>query len=109
MSGVSVNEQVETLFLVDTGATLCVLTKATATHLGLRLESSSTTVKIHTASGTIEAPLITSRPDSGRRGGGQKRGGGHPRCAGPPPAVGGLLGLSFLNRVHGRNRSGKKG
>ncbi len=93
-----VNEQEDTLFLVDTGATYCLLTKATADRLGLASSSVSTRVKLSTASGTIEAPLISV--DLIQVGGAEARNvetvihdvPGFPRI------VGGLLGLSFLNQ-----------
>lgn len=94
---VRLNEQVETLFLVDTGATYCVLTKATADRLGLTAGPVSNLIELRTASGSVKAPLllvdlvqvgaaearnveaiILDRPDDS-------------------PAVGGILGLSFLN------------
>lgn len=95
---VRVNEQVETLFLVDTGATLCVLTKAAADRLALTPSLLSTTVKLVTASGSIEVPLI--QVDLIQVGGAEARGVGaviHD-LSGFPPTVGGILGLSFLNQ-----------
>jgi len=93
-----VNERVKTLFLVDTGATLCVLTKATADRLGLASSPVSTIVKIRTASGAIEALLIMV--DLIQVGGAEARSVDaviHD-LPGSPPAVGGILGLSFLNQ-----------
>jgi aspartyl protease family protein len=87
----------ETLFLVDTGATLCVLTKATAMHLGLPSSPPADPVTVHTASGPIEAPLILV--DLIQVGGAEARGVEaiiHD-VPGLPSDVGGLLGLSFLN------------
>lgn len=94
---VRLNEQMETLFLVDTGATFCVLTKATADRLGLTAGPVANLIELRTASGSVKAPLllvdlvqvgaaearnveaiILDRPDDS-------------------PAVGGILGLSFLN------------
>jgi len=93
-----VNGQGETLFLVDTGATYCVLTKATADRLGLASSPVSTIVKIRTASGTIEAPLITV--DLIQVGGAEARSVDTVIHDVPefPPVVGGILGLSFLNQ-----------
>ncbi|MGH7410719.1 MAG: TIGR02281 family clan AA aspartic protease [Candidatus Methylomirabilis sp.] len=93
-----VNEQAETLFLVDTGATYCVLTKAAADRLGLASSPVLTMVKLTTASGTIEAPLITV--DLIQIGGAEARSveaviHDMPKF---PSAVAGLLGLSFLNQ-----------
>ena len=93
-----INEQVETLFLVDTGATFCVLTKATADRLGLNWGPVSTIVKLNTASGIIEAPLI--QVDAIEIAGAVARSveAVVHDVPGLPLAVGGLLGLSFLNR-----------
>jgi clan AA aspartic protease (TIGR02281 family) len=93
-----VNGQGETLFLVDTGATYCVLTKVAADRLGLASSPVSTMVKLTTASGTIEAPLITV--DLIQIGGAEARSveaviHDMPKF---PSAVAGLLGLSFLNQ-----------
>jgi aspartyl protease family protein len=88
----------ETLFLVDTGATFCVLTKATAMHLGLPSSPLADPVTVHTASGSIEAPLILV--DLIQVGGAEARSVQaiiHD-VPGLSPDVGGLLGLSFLNR-----------
>jgi len=92
------SEQMETLFLVDTGATLCVLTKATAMHLGLPSSPLADPVTVHTASGSIEAPLILV--DLIQVGWAEARSVQaiiHD-VPGLSPDVGGLLGLSFLNR-----------
>jgi clan AA aspartic protease (TIGR02281 family) len=92
-----INAQVETLFLVDTGATLCVLTRTTAGHLGLTSSPLAALVPVHTASGSIEAPLILV--DLIQVGGAEARSVKaivHD-VPGLSPDVGGLLGLSFLN------------
>lgn len=93
-----VNEQVETLFLVDTGATFCVLTRVTADRLGLTSSPGTTVVTVHTASGPIEAPLI--QVDLIQVGEAEARGVGaiiHD-VPGLPSTVGAILGLSFLNQ-----------
>jgi len=93
-----VNEQVETLFLVDTGASLCVLTRPAAERLGLTSIPGARTVTIHTASGTLEAPLL--RVDLIQVGAAEARSVEvliHD-IPGLPSEVGGLLGLSFLNQ-----------
>ncbi len=93
-----VNEQVETSLLVDTGATLCVLTKATADRLGLTSTPLARIVTVHTASGTIEAPLV--QVDLIQVGGAEVRSVDaiiHD-VPGFPSEVGGILGLSFLKR-----------
>ena len=92
-----VNDQVETLFQVDTGATYCILTKAMAERLGLTSSPVLTQVKLYTASGIIEAPLITV--DLIQLGNAEARSVEtviHD-VPGFPPAIGGLIGLSFLN------------
>ena len=93
-----VNEKVETIFLVDTGATYCLLTKATADRLALSSSPASTIVKLNTASGTIEAPLILI--DLIQVGGAEVRSveAVVHDLPGAPSAIGGLLGLSFLNQ-----------
>jgi clan AA aspartic protease (TIGR02281 family) len=96
--GGRVNGLVETLFLVDTGATFCVLTNATAGRLGLTSSAFARTVTVHTASGTIEAPLISI--DLIEVAGAKARSveAVIHDVPGLSSAVGGLLGLSFLNR-----------
>lgn len=93
-----VNGQGETLFLVDTGATYCVLTKVAADRLGLASSPVLTMVKLTTASGTIEAPLI--QIDVIQIGGAEARSVEAVIHDMPefPSAVAGLLGLSFLNQ-----------
>ena len=93
-----VNEQVETLFLVDTGATFCVLARPLARQLGLTSSPLAGPVTVHTGSGSIEAPLIPV--DLIQVGAVEARGVEaiiHD-VPGLPSDVGGLLGLSFLNR-----------
>ncbi len=93
-----VNEQVETFLLVDTGATFCVLSNATADRLGLTSTPLARTVTVHTASGTIEAPLV--QVDLIQVGGAEVRSVDaiiHD-VPGSPSEVGGILGLSFLKR-----------
>ena len=93
-----INAQVESLFLVDTGATLCVPTKATAMHLGLTSSPLAGPVTVHTASASIEAPLILVdliQVGAAEAGGVEAIIHDVP---GLTPDVGGLLGLSFLNR-----------
>lgn len=93
-----VNEQVDTLFLVDTGATFCVLTRATADRLGLTPSLGATIVTVHTASGPIEAPLI--QVDLIQVGDAEARSieAIIHDVPGLPSTVGAILGLSFLNQ-----------
>lgn len=93
-----VNDQIDTVFLVDTGATFCVLTKATADRLGLAPNLVSTVVKLHTASGTIQAPLI--QLDLIQVGAAEARSveAVIHDVPGLPSDAGGLLGMSFLDQ-----------
>jgi len=95
---VRLNEQVETLFLVDTGATYCALTKATADRLGLTAGPVSSIIELRTASGSIKAPLLLV--DLIQVGGAEARNVEAIILDRPDEssAVGGILGLSFLNQ-----------
>jgi clan AA aspartic protease (TIGR02281 family) len=93
-----VNDLVETLLLVDTGATYCVLSRGTAERVGLVSNPATGSVRVQTASGSIEAPLVLV--ELIRVGGAEAR-----RVEalihdvpGLPHEVGGILGLSFLKR-----------
>lgn len=93
-----VNDQIDTVFLIDTGATFCVLTRATADRLGLVPDLASTIVTLHTASGTIEAPLM--QLDVIQVGAAEVRSVQtvvHD-VPGLPAGAGGLLGMSFLDQ-----------
>lgn len=93
-----VNDQVDTLFLVDTGATFCVLSRATADRLGLTVNSGATLVTVHTASGPIEAPLV--QVDRIQVGDAEARNVGaiiHD-VPGLPHTIGAIIGLSFLSQ-----------
>jgi predicted aspartyl protease len=75
-----------------------VLTRDTAKRLGFSPGAPATPIIVHTASGPIEAPLILV--DVIQVGGAEARGVGaiiHD-VPGLSPDIGGLLGLSFLNR-----------
>lgn len=93
-----INDQVETLFLVDTGASFCVLTKATADRLGLAASVMSSFVTVHSASGSFEAPLI--QVDMIQIGNAEVRSADAIIHDVPnlPSSVGGILGMSFLNQ-----------
>jgi clan AA aspartic protease (TIGR02281 family) len=93
-----INEQVDILFLVDTGASLCVLTKATADRLGLTVSPVSSVVTLHSVSGSFEAPLI--QVDLIRIGNAEVRSADAIIHDVPnlPFTVGGILGMSFLNQ-----------
>jgi clan AA aspartic protease (TIGR02281 family) len=92
------NDRLETLLLLDTGATVCVLTGATANSLGLVAGPSSTVVRLQTAAGAIEAPLVQiERLQIGEADARGVEAVVHD-IPGLSSAVGGLLGLSFLDR-----------
>ncbi len=89
----TLNGTVSGLFLLDTGATLCVLAPETARRLGLA--GTGQRVDLETANGTVRAPLIQLR--SVDVGGNRARDVDavvHPAVA---PPLDGVIGLSFLN------------
>ncbi|MGH2651903.1 MAG: TIGR02281 family clan AA aspartic protease, partial [Actinomycetota bacterium] len=93
-----VNGQAETFFLVDTGATMCVLSTALADRAGLRSGRAAETITVHTGSGQIQAPLVLV--DTLQVGGVEAstvQAIVHD-VPGLSSDVGGLLGLSFLGR-----------
>lgn len=93
-----INEQVETLLLVDTGASLCVLTKATADRLGLTASPLASAMTVHSASGSFEAPQI--QVDLIQIGTAEVRNAAAIIHDVPnlPPTVGGIIGMSFLSQ-----------
>lgn len=93
-----INGAAPTTLLVDTGATYGLISPQLAEVLRIAPDHTARRVRIMTVSGTVEAPLI--RLDSVRVGEAEARNvevlvHGVP---GWPPWMGGLLGLSFLNR-----------
>jgi len=53
-----VNDQQRATFLVDTGATACVITPALAEALGLQPDSDAPTVRVRGVTGSASAPVI---------------------------------------------------
>jgi aspartyl protease family protein len=89
----TLNGRVSGQFLLDTGASVCVLAPATARRLDL--EETGLDVDLRTANGIVRAPLVRVRTVDV---GGNRA---HDVTAVVHPAVGealdGVLGLSFLN------------
>jgi clan AA aspartic protease (TIGR02281 family) len=95
---VLLNRTVKTHMIVDTGATLTMVSKPLAKRLGLRAQSQ---VSILTANGTISAPL--ARLGSIKVGTAEVHGlevTVAPQRFTNDPRVEGLLGLNFLSRFH---------
>ncbi len=91
------NDRVSGTFLLDTGASVCVLAPAIARKLDL--EDTGTDVELRTANGVVKAPLV--RIDSiqvGRDRAEDVTAVVHPAVA---DSLDGVLGLSFLNTFDG--------
>ena len=91
------NDRVSGTFLLDTGASVCVLTPALARKLDL--EETGTEVELRTANGIVKAPLVTI--DSVQVG--RNRAEDVPAVVHPAisDSLDGVLGLSFLNTFDG--------
>ena len=96
------NNQVTTNFIVDTGATVVMISEALADQLGVDY-ANKPRQRTLTASGFLESPRIVLDsihvPDEGGAG----VAGVEAYVAtlpGAPPAIGGLLGQSFLRHFH---------
>jgi clan AA aspartic protease (TIGR02281 family) len=90
----TVNGSMTGLFLLDTGATYCVLAPTAARRLGVK--PSGEHVDIRTANGVVRAPIIElATVDVGGNRARQVRAIVHPAVA---PPLDGIIGLSFLNR-----------
>ncbi len=89
----TLNGSVSGLFLLDTGATLCVLAPSTARRLGLA--DGTARVDIDTANGRVRAPLVQLR--SVDVGGSRARDVDAVVHAAVAPPLDGIIGLSFLN------------
>jgi clan AA aspartic protease (TIGR02281 family) len=91
---VTVDGRVSGRFLLDTGASLCVITPKLVEQLGLR--PSEDRVTLQTANGVVTAPLVRLA-DLAMAG---NRAGGVPAVVygGVPAGLDGIIGLSFLNR-----------
>jgi len=93
---VQLNRSHETRMMMDTGATLTVVTPALARILKLKPQSK---INLVTANGPISAPV--AKLSSLRVGGAEVR--DIPVAIhdfGPAGAIGGLLGLNFLSQFH---------
>jgi len=91
------NDRVTGTFLLDTGASVCVLAPAIARKLAL--EETGQEVELRTANGIVKAPLV--KIDSvqvGRSRAEDVPAVVHPAVAG---SLDGVLGLSFLNTFDG--------
>jgi aspartyl protease family protein len=87
------NDQVSGQFLLDTGASVCVLAPATARRLDL--EETGKDVELRTANGVVRAPLVRVRSiEVGRSRAEDVMAVVHPAVSGK---LDGVLGLSFLN------------
>ena len=89
----TVNGSMNGLFLLDTGASYCVLAPTAARRLGVKASGES--VEIRTANGVVRAPVIElATVDVGGNRARQVRAIVHPAVA---PPLDGIIGLSFLN------------
>ncbi len=89
----TVNGSMSGLFLLDTGASYCVLAPTAARRLGVKASGES--VEIRTANGVVRAPVIElATVDVGGNRARQVRAIVHPAVA---PPLDGIIGLSFLN------------
>jgi clan AA aspartic protease (TIGR02281 family) len=88
------NGRVTGLFLLDTGASYCVITPETARRLGISSRSGSSTVTLVTANGEIQAPLTHLREVEVAR----AHVGDVPTVihSAVSPPLAGIIGLSFL-------------
>jgi len=97
-----INNQINSYFIVDTGATAVMISEALADQLRIEY-TTKPKLKTMTASGFLESPRIVLDsihvPDAGGAG----VAGVEAYVAtlpGAPPAIGGLLGQSFLRHFH---------
>ena len=89
----TLNGNVQGQFLLDTGATYCVISQGIARRLGLRTSGEHITVV--TANGQMSVPLVTIRYfDLGSNRARDVKAVVHDSVA---PPLDGILGLSFLN------------
>jgi clan AA aspartic protease (TIGR02281 family) len=90
------NGRVSGTFLVDTGASYCVITPATARRLGLQHGNGDGAVTLATPTGDIEAPITTLRVvEVANARAGDVSTVIYPAVDEP---LAGILGLSFLNQ-----------
>ena len=89
----TLNGSVEGLFLLDTGATYCVISQSIARRLGLKASGERTALV--TANGAVSAPLVTIRYfDLGSNRARDVKTVVHDSMA---PPLDGIVGLSYLN------------
>jgi len=90
------NGQVSGVFLLDTGATYCVITPEMAQRLGVAHEGQSYSIALETPAGRIEAPMTTLRTVEVAR----ARAAEVPAVIYPAvqPPLSGIIGLSFLHQ-----------
>jgi clan AA aspartic protease (TIGR02281 family) len=89
-----INGRLRGTFLLDTGASFCVLTPAAAERLGLAPGTQAVTLR--TASGRVRAPLVQLA--SVEVGGTRAQGVQAVVHGAVDPPLDGVIGLSFLNR-----------
>jgi clan AA aspartic protease (TIGR02281 family) len=92
----TLNGRIDGLFLLDTGASICVLAPGTARQLDLPPAAGQ--VELHTANGTVRAPIVQLR--SVDVGGNRVRDVEaviHPAVQ---PPLDGIIGLSFLDHFN---------
>ncbi len=91
----TLNDTLSGPLLIDTGASYCVLTRATAARLGVRTPTGAS-VPVATANGEVEAPLV--RLDSIQVEDARLAGVDAVVMDAVEPPLVGIIGLSFLNQ-----------
>jgi clan AA aspartic protease (TIGR02281 family) len=89
----TLNGNVTGTFLVDTGATLCVVGPTTARRLGIAPTGEQ--IELRTANGVVHAPVIRLRTVD--LGGNRARDVSAVVHDSVPPPIDGIIGLSYLN------------
>ena len=89
----TLNGNVTGTFLVDTGATLCVVGPSTARRLGVAPTGEQ--IELRTANGVVHAPVIRLRTVD--LGGNRARDVSAVVHDSVPPPIDGIIGLSYLN------------
>lgn len=93
---VTLNERAEGQFVVDTGASYTMISRAVAKDLAIELDQKLPTMPFQTANGVVQAPLV--RLDSIEVGGLQIRNlTAAVHDVFPDTGISGLLGLNFLS------------